>query len=233
MAKVPPREGERPQLRERALEQGIDTLTDAELVALLIERGTAREPLEARVARLWTEGGGLDGLASRGPYALATELGLGMALGTRLAAAIELSTRVVRSERASADTVAASPRDVDRWARARLAHLRHEELWVLLLDARNHVVGQRMLAKGGLHALALHARDALRPVVRESVSAFVLVHNHPGGDPCPSQEDIAFTQRVSIASDVLGITLVDHIVVARQGYVSMLEAGLLGEVLAG
>ena len=75
----------------------------------------------------------------------------------------------------------------------------------LLLDARTHVVGQRMLARGGLHALALHARDALRPVVREAVSAFVLVHNHPGGDPCPSDEDVRFTQRIFAAAEVLGV----------------------------
>ncbi len=221
------REGDRPQLRERALANGIDSLTDAELLALLIERGTAREALEERVARLWSEGGGLAGIASRGAFALATELGLGSALGARVAAAIELGTRVSRMDGGGLAHSASSPRDVDRWARARLSHLRHEELWVLLLDARNRVLGQRMLARGGLHALALHARDALRPVVREGVSAFVLVHNHPGGDPCPSDEDVRFTQRVAAAAHVLGVSLVDHIVVAREGFVSMLEAGLL------
>jgi DNA repair protein RadC len=87
-----------------------------------------------------------------------------------------------------------------------------------------------MLARGGLHACALTARDVLRPIVREAVSAFVLVHNHPGGDPCPSDDDVRFTRAVHAGATTLGIALVDHVVIARSGHVSMLEAGMLAEL---
>ncbi len=219
----------RPRLRERALEQGIDALADEDLVAILVERGTAQEPLSVRVERLMREAGGLPGLASRGVGALSGELGLGVACGARVAAAIELGIRIARLPHGADRSTAASALDVVRWARGRLASLSHEELWALLLDARNRIVGERLLARGGLHACAITARDVLRPVVREASSAFLLVHNHPGGDPCPSREDVAFTRQIAAGATTLGVTLVDHVVVAREGHVSMLEAGLLEE----
>ncbi len=217
---------ERPRIRERARELGVERLDDGELVALLVERGVVGEPLEPRVARLLREAGGLEGLASLGVSALADDHGLGLARGARVAAAIEVGLRVARRAK-ERGPVASSSEDVERWGRARLAHLAHEELWALLLDAKNRLVAERMIARGGLHACATTPRDVLRPVVRESTHAFVLVHNHPGGDPCPSREDVFFTKRVAEAADVLGVALLDHVVVARDGYVSMLEAGLL------
>ncbi len=220
----------RPRLRERALERGVESLSDEDLIAILVGKGNEHEPLERRVARLLEESGGLPGLMSRGVGALSNELGLGLATGARLAAAIELGVRAARLAFDVERSPATSAADVERWARKRLSSLAHEELWALLLDARNRIVGERMLARGGLHACALTARDVLRPIVREAVSAFVLVHNHPGGDPCPSREDVAFTRQVHAASNTLGVTLVDHVIVARDGHVSMLEAGLLDEL---
>lgn len=219
----------RPRLREQALERGVESLRDDELVAILVERGSANEPLEQRVARLFDEAGGLPGLCSRGVGAMVHELGLGLACGARLSAAIELGVRAARLAAVPSASPASSAQDVERWARRRLVGLGHEELWALLLDTRNRVSAERMLARGGLHACALTTRDVMRPVVREASSAFVLVHNHPGGDPCPSREDVAFTRTVQEAARVLGIALVDHVVVAREGYVSMLDAGLLAE----
>ncbi len=224
---------ERPRIRERAREIGVEGLEDAELVALLVERGVAGEPLEARVHRLLREAGGLEGLASLGILALADDHALGLACAARISAGIELGLRVARKANERSTVTAGSSHDVDRWGRARLAHLGHEELWALLLDAKNRVVAERMVARGGLHACATTARDVLRPIVREASDAFVLVHNHPGGDPCPSREDVIFTRRVAAAASTVGVSLVDHVVVAREGHVSMLEAGLLeddGEV---
>lgn len=220
----------RPRIRERALGAGVESLTDRELVALLVERGTPFEPLGDRVERLFREAGGLAGLSSRGVAALAEELGLGIACAARIGAAIELGTRVVRLGREPPGEAASSATDVERWGRAHLVDLPHEELWALLLDGRNRILGERMIARGGLHACAITARDVLRPIVREAAGAFVLVHNHPGGDPCPSREDLVFTRAVALGASTLGVTLIDHVVVARDGSVSMLEAGLFDEV---
>jgi DNA repair protein RadC len=217
------------ELLQRALHVGVDHLDDEELVALLVDPVVDDARIEAndRAARVFEEAGGLGGLASRGIGALACELKLPLACAARLAAAVELGIRVAALARDPSLDAATSAADVERWGRARLVALPHEELWALLLDTRNRIIGERMIARGGLHAMAITARDVLRPVVREAVSAFVLVHNHPGGDPCPSQEDVTFTSTIASAAATLGMILVDHVVVAREASVSMLESGLM------
>jgi len=153
---------------------------------------------------------------------------MGTAKGARLAAAVELGRRAVFA--ASLD---ASPRIPDRagvegWARARLATLDHEELWVLALDGRHGLRAARRVASGGIHGLHVGARDVLRVALREAASAFVLVHNHPSGDPTPSDEDVAFTHVVAEAGALVGTPMLDHVVVARRRASSMLDLGILG-----
>jgi len=113
------------------------------------------------------------------------------------------------------------------WARPRLATLDHEELWVLALDGRHGLRAARRAASGGIHGLHVGARDVLRIALREAASAFVLVHNHPSGDPAPSDEDVAFTRLVSDAASLVGTPLLDHVVIARQRSSSMLDLGLM------
>ena len=217
----------RPQLRERALRFGLDTFDDADLVALILGHGVRDEPLHDRVTRLLEEAGGLAGLASQGVGGLVKELGLGVAAASRLAASIELGLRVVRLRRETALEPATCGSEVARWGRAHLLDLPHEEIWALLLDGRNRIMAERRLGRGGVHACAVSVRDVLRPILREHASAFVLVHNHPSGDPCPSQEDVLFTRVIRAAAQVVGVACLDHVVVAREGCVSMREAQLL------
>jgi DNA repair protein RadC len=91
----------------------------------------------------------------------------------------------------------------------------------------NALRAARRVAAGGLHGIHVQARDPLRIALREGASAFLLVHNHPSGDPTPSREDLDFTRAIADAARQVGAPLVDHVVVARSGFVSMLEAGLL------
>ncbi len=114
-----------------------------------------------------------------------------------------------------------SSADVASWAKPRLGHLEHEELWVVALDGRGGFRGARLVAKGGLSGLSVRASDPLRLALRMGANAFVLVHNHPSGDPAPSAEDRTFTRRVANAGLVVGLPLVDHVVVARDGFASV------------
>jgi DNA repair protein RadC len=216
--------------RERAAEEGVESLGDAELVAIVLGTGCAGIPVGTLAATLLDDNGGVAGLARAGLGHLAQQAGMGPAKGARLAAAVELGRRAVFA--ASLD---ASPRMPDRaavegWARGRLATLDHEELWVLALDGRHGLRAARRVASGGIHGLHVGARDVLRVALREAASAFVLVHNHPSGDPAPSDEDIAFTRLVCEAASLVGTPLLDHVVVARRRASSMLELGLLGPV---
>jgi DNA repair protein RadC len=99
---------------------------------------------------------------------------------------------------------------------------------VLALDGRHGLRAARRVASGGIHGLHVTARDPLRIALREAASAFVLVHNHPSGDPTPSDEDLAFTRVVVEGAAAIGTPMLDHVVVARRRATSMLDAGLLG-----
>jgi DNA repair protein RadC len=168
---------------------------------------------------------GLDGLARTDASALTSRLVTqgyrgGRAAGVALAAAFELGRRMVIAEARSPPRIAESA-DVAAWATPRLVKLTHEELWVLALDGRSRLRAARCVAKGGLHGLAARPPDVLRTALRADASAIVLVHNHPSGDPRPSPEDVAFTHAVAIAAQAVGVPLVDHVVVAREGFASV------------
>lgn len=168
---------------------------------------------------------GLDGLAHVEAGALTSRLVAqgyrgGRAAGVALAAAFELGRRLAVVQARSPPRIAQSA-DVAAWALPRLAHLAHEELWVLALDGRSRLRAARCVAKGGLHGLAARPPDVLRVALRADASAIVLVHNHPSGDPKPSPEDVAFTRAVGIAAHAVGVPLVDHVVVAREGFASV------------
>jgi DNA repair protein RadC len=167
-------------------------------------------------AVLLEEHGGLARLARAGVGELAERAGIGAAKAARLAAAIELGRRAVFA--ASSDALPRLPdrEAVERWARPRLATLDHEELWVLALDGHHGLRAARRVASGGIHGLHVGARDALRAVLREAASAFVLVHNHPSGDPTPSKEDVAFTRALAEGAALIGTPLLDHVIIARR-----------------
>jgi DNA repair protein RadC len=203
-------------------------LSDADLVAILLGTETNAGSIQKVAARVLEKYGGLAGLSRVGLGAFAEDSGIGLERGTRLIVAVEIGRRVIadafRTDRLRFD----DPRAVDAWARPRLAALDHEELWLLVLDPRNALRAARRVAMGGASAVSITAREPLGIALREGGHAMVLVHNHPSGDPRPSDHDIAFTRRIAEAATLVGIPLVDHVVVARMGAISMLSQGLLG-----
>jgi DNA repair protein RadC len=193
----------------------MESLCDAEVLSIAM--GSAM----SRAAELIERAGGLVGLAMH-PIADASRPTL------RVLASLELARRLHRSIETQNIRMPHS-RAVARWAQP-LTVLEHEELWLLALDARNRMRSSRRVAMGGLSGLHVAVRDPLRLALRDAASAFVLVHNHPSGDPTPSAEDISFTRRLADAAAVMGTPLLDHVVIGRDGFVSMLDAGLLHSV---
>jgi DNA repair protein RadC len=199
-------------------------LDDIALLELLLGRGAKGEGKQ-RATELMGFGGSLDGLARLSPSLLAQHPGLGLVRATRLAAAFELGARRFRTpiSRRRIDSLEA----VVDWARSKLLGLDHEEMWVLSLDGRNALLASRRTGQGGLHGIALTAKDILRPALRDGASSIVLVHNHPSGDPTPSPEDIRMTRSVVLACNAIGLPLLDHVVVAREGQASLLSLGVV------
>jgi DNA repair protein RadC len=110
-----------------------------------------------------------------------------------------------------------------------VAGLDREQFWVLLLNGKNRAIGLNLVSVGALTAALVHPREVMKPAILSNAAAIVLVHNHPSGDPAPSAEDLALTQRLWAAGELLGIRVLDHVVVGDEGaYCSLADQGALG-----
>jgi DNA repair protein RadC len=208
----------------------IEGWPDEALIAAVLASGPIDGPRadtsKQAAAVLLRDFGGFSGLSRATVDELETHLSRAPALrrpprllGRRIAAAFELGRRAAAA--CAAPTSIACSDDVAAWARTRLSGLDHEELWLLALDGRSRLLAVRCVAKGGLHGVGIRAADPLRLALRAAATGFVLVHNHPSGDPTPSPEDIAFTKRIAAAAAIVGTPMLDHVVVTRDGYASV------------
>jgi DNA repair protein RadC len=204
-----------PSAREPEPEPDIERATPADLLRLV----NPRAPVD-----LLDRIGGLESVARADPLEIAASLAgerrirrEDRRVAWAVAAAFELGRRAEIAASQIEERLC-SPADVVAWAKPRLARLSHEELWLLGLDGRGHLRGARCIARGGLHGASIRAADPLRGVLRMAASSFVLVHNHPSGDPTPSAEDIVLTRAVAAAARIVGVPLLDHVVIARSGF---------------
>ncbi|MFW6050566.1 MAG: RadC family protein [Myxococcota bacterium] len=219
--------GNRNGPRERLLRVGPEALSDAELIALLFGTGSTELPVTELAGRVLAEAGGLSGLERMGAGQLAKARGVGVGKACRVVAALEIGRRVACRPLEPGAKLASS-QDVDAAVRARLARAQVEQFLAIPLDAKNRAMGELRLAMGGLTACPVAPADVFRALLREAAAAVVFVHNHPSGEPSPSPEDVALTERLRQAGDLLGVRVVDHVIVGREGYFSFLDAGLLG-----
>lgn len=213
--------------RERLRTSGIEALSAAELIALLLRTGARGTDAVAVARALLARCGGLDRLESAPACELAAVPGVGAAKAATLLAAFELGRRCACSHLPEGAALR-SPQDVFHHFAARLRRLSQERFLVVLLDGRHRVIGEELVSQGTLTASLVHPREVFRPALRASAAALILVHNHPSGDPTPSAEDRAVTSRLARAGEILGIRVLDHVIVAERGYVSLCEEGGLG-----
>lgn len=192
----------------------VDGLSDTDTLAMLLG-GKPRVAL-ARATKLLELAGDASELSRMGFGEVSRQVGEEGA--RRIACAFALGRRVKR--RTSREALADS-REVHAWAEGRLAWLEHEELWLLALDARNGLLAARCLARGGAHTLSIAPKDVLVCGLREGARGFLLVHNHPSGDPTPSGADAHFTREVAEAAAIVGMPLLDHVVVAGSRFASV------------
>jgi DNA repair protein RadC len=213
--------------RERALEEGIASLGDTELLAVLLGTGLAGRPVSLVAAGLLEGFSGVAGLLRTGPAALAAHPGIGLAKALRISAALELGRRAAQTRPRARPPLHTSA-DAAAWAQPKLGALDHEEMWIIALDGKNRIQGSRRVAQGGLHSCSVLPRDILRAALAEAATSMLLVHNHPGGDPTPSHDDVATTRSLMTAAAVVGVPLIDHLILTPTGaYCSMLDRGLL------
>jgi len=214
---------ERP--RERLKKYGAASLSNAELLAIILRTGAASESVLNLSAKLLARFGGLSGLAKAGFGELCMERGLAEAKAAQLKAALELGRRLLSTQPEERLAVR-SPEDVANLLQAEMSLLEQEELRLVLLDTKNQVLAISQLYKGSVNTSLIKVSELFREAVRENCPALVVVHNHPSGDPTPSPEDIKITEQIVKAGKLLDIEVLDHLIIGHQRYVSLKEKGL-------
>lgn len=217
-------EGERP--RERLLEQGAQSLSDAELIAILLRTGTAgRSALDVgrdALARF----GGLSGLLAARPDQLAAIDGLGPAKSAQLQAILELARRSLREE-VRRDPALSSPGKVRDYLRMTLANREHEVFVALFLDAQNRLLAADELFRGTLTQTSVYPREVVKRALALNAGAVIFAHNHPSGVAEPSRSDELLTAGLKQALALVDVRVLDHVIVAGSSSVSFAERGLL------
>lgn len=215
-------EDDRP--RERLLEHGPEVLSDAELVAVVLGSGLPGTNVVDLARAVLEEHAGLAGLVRADTRALQRTKGLGPARAAQLAATIELGRRMQQLG-AEARPLLTSPAAVHAFFAGRYIGKTKEELYVCALDVRGRLVGAPTLVPGTVNGVPIRLVEVFRePLVRNAVS-FLLVHNHPSGDPRPSPADVRMTKEIVAAAKLLDLELIDHVVIGAGTFVSMREAG--------
>lgn len=212
--------------RERMLKGGPSSLSNAELLAILLRTGTQAESVVALAQRVLQEAGSLRGLSDVSVEQLTGIRGIGEAKAMQLQAGIELGRRMARSVMEDRVKIR-SPQDVASLLKEELRYLQKEHFIVLFLNTKNFVIGQETLSMGSLNASIVHPREVFRAAIKRSSASIVCAHNHPSGDPTPSAEDIELTQRLVEAGKLIGIEVLDHLVIGDSGFVSLKEKGYL------
>lgn len=219
-------EDERP--REKMLIKGASSLSNVELLAILLRTGTKKDSVVRLAERLLkrNEDMGLAGLARLSPQDMSRIKGIGAAKSLTVAAAIELGKRLaslVPNER----PVVRSPQDAANYMMAKLRYETKENFVAILLSTKNHIIAAPTISVGTLNASLVHPRELFKEAINYSAASVILVHNHPSGDPTPSREDIELTQKLVNAGRFLEISVLDHVIIGDNKYVSLKEKGII------
>ncbi len=212
---------ERP--RERLVKVGPGSISNYELLAILLRTGTAGENVIDLSKRILNSYGGLGGLKKITFEELKNARGIGEAKATQVLAAVELGKRLAGLQEENDRLIINSSQDVFDLVSYEMSAFDHEELWVLNVDTRHRLVAIDRLYKGSLNSSTVRISEVFRKPITRNVAAILLVHNHPSGDPKPSAADIAVTKSVQEAGNLLEITMLDHIIIGSGKYESILS----------
>jgi len=216
-------ESERP--RERLAKHGPSTLSTAELLAILLRVGVPGENAVQVAARLLQTFGGISGL-HRAPFdEVCAQHGIGQAKAAQIKAALELGNRL-RLASPEENPAIHSPADAAALVQFEMSALEQEELRVILLDTRNHILDTVSVYRGSLNTSQVRVGELFKAAIRRNAAAIIVVHNHPSGDPTPSPDDIAVTRAIIQAGKLLDVSVLDHLVIGLGRFVSLKERGV-------
>ncbi|KUK11248.1 MAG: DNA repair protein RadC [Clostridia bacterium 41_269] len=210
--------------RERLFVVGPESLSNTELLAILLRTGTVEETSLDLAKRILNQNGGLRFLAESDVEQLKNIHGVGTAKAAQIKAAVELGKRIFSISSWESPSIK-SPQDAANLLMDSMRYLDREHFKVVYLNSKNRVLGVDLISIGTLNASLVHPRELFKKAVVRSAAGIILVHNHPSGDPHPSEEDKLVTKRMVEAGEIIGIEVLDHIIIGDGIYVSLREMG--------
>ena len=214
--------GHRKRLRNRFLQSGLDGFLDYEIVELLLTLGTPRKDCKQTAKETIKKFKGLRGAldASFDELRRIKGIGLSNAFGIKLFQAI--SERYAK-EKILKKIPLTSPKAVADYLKQKLGREKKEHFVILSLDTRNYLIRENIISIGTLNANLVHPREVFKEAIDARAASVIVAHNHPSGDPEPSEDDLIITKRLTEAGKILGIEIIDHIIVAKNGFLSFKE----------
>lgn len=207
-------------ITDTLLSRGAESLTDEQLLAVIVAEDTSDERAKTLAAELMASSdGSLQRLVDGDTMRLRMVAGLGLRRALRLKAAAELGRRVARAEAMAHDSIT-SDADVVRIMEPLLGTLLHEECWALYLASSGKVIERQRISQGGVQATVVDSKIVLKRAIELLAVQIVLVHNHPSGSAEPSRQDIELTERIAEGARLLDMRLLDHVIIARGTYYS-------------
>ena len=215
---------ERP--RERLQKYGVESLSAQEILAVILGRGIAGESVTVTVQRLLSRFDNLKSMAAASVEELSQVRGIGLAKAAQIKAAFELANRLDGYQEPGKKPVIKTPDEVVALVRGRLRGKKKEYFLALLLDTRGQLVKIAEVSVGSLDSSIVHPREVFKEAISASAASVIFAHNHPSGDPSPSEDDIKLTKRLAEAGEIMGIDVLDHVIVADKEYLSLKRQGL-------
>jgi DNA repair protein RadC len=215
---------ERP--RERLIQSGAASLSNQELLAILLRTGTKSESVLQLSNRLLTSFDGLNLLKDASLEEITKTKGIGLAKAVQIMAAVELGRRIGNLAFDDRYSIR-SPEDGANYVMNDMRFLAQEHFVCLYLNTKNQVLHKQTIFIGSLNASIVHPREVFKEAFRRSAASIICVHNHPSGDPTPSREDIDVTKRLVECGRIIGIDILDHLIIGEKKFISLKEKGYL------
>ncbi|MDC2863224.1 RadC family protein [Bacillus sp. BP-3] len=212
------------QPRERLLLEGASSLSNTELLAILLRTGSKEESVLTLANRILHYFDGLRMLKDATIEEMTSIHGVGVAKASQLIAAFELGRRMVRLEYQNRYSIR-NPEDCARYIMEEMRFLQQEHFVCLYLNTKNQVMHRQTVFIGSLNASIVHPREVFKEAFRRAAASIICLHNHPSGDPTPSREDIEVTKRLVECGKIIGIEILDHIIIGDHKFVSLKDKG--------
>lgn len=212
--------------RERLIRQGAASLSNQELIAILLRTGTKEVSVLTLANRILMSFDKIQELQGATLEECMQVKGVGQAKAVQLLAAVELGKRVHRKD-STERYVIRSPEDAANYLMTDMTFLKQEHFVALFLNVKNEIIHKETIFIGSLNASIVHPRELFREAVKRSAASIICAHNHPSGNPAPSPEDIEVTKRLVAAGDMMGIDVLDHLVIGNHQFISLKEKGYM------